>query len=304
MPPNLNQTPSSAKSGRWRLSPREARMLLYLAVFLSLVTWKFIPRPWSPSLTLDTTHHSIPSTATQEQTERTAQALELLYYAYSNRFQSLPGWQVTHSKMRVKLFKDRAEFRRINPGLGWAEAFYRKPYCRAYFAADESNPYHWMLHESVHQLNEEVAQLKLAKWLDEGLADYFATSQLNSNALAVGLIDPETYPVWWLDEIATEFGLAENIRNGSVIPLRSIITNRGGPSLNRHFNLYYLHWWTLTLFVFESPQHRDRAPALLEQGGGVEAFERLIGPVEQVQVEWHAYVRQLKGTLAANPQLR
>src|SRR5580765_477372 len=46
-------------------------------------------------------------------------------------------------------------------------------------------------------------------------------------------------PVWWIDELATGPNLAENIRNGSVIPLRCIVTNRGGPSMSRHFNLYY-----------------------------------------------------------------
>ena len=74
----------------------------------------------------------------------------------------------------------------------------------------------------------------------------------------------------------------------------------GGPSLSSHFNLYYLHWWTLTYFVFESQPHRDRALALLQRGGGLEAFEQTIGPVEQVQSEWHAYVRRLKAALAGS----
>jgi hypothetical protein len=198
----------------------------------------------------------------------------------------------------VKLFKDRAEFRRVNPGLGWAEAFYREPYCRAYFSAEEANPYHWMLHESVHQLNHEVAGLNLAKWLEEGSAEYFSTSRIGTNGLAVGRIDPNTYPVWWLDELATEAKLEDNIRNGSVIPLRAIITNTGGPSLNRSFNLYYLHWWTLTHFLFESPRYRDRALALVQRGGGIKAFEEILGPVDRVQVEWHAYVRHLKAVIS------
>lgn len=110
-----------------------------------------------------------------------------------------------------------------------------------------------MLHESVHQLNHEVSHLSLEKWLEEGLAEYFSTSRLESKELAVGRVDSNTYPVWWIDELATSPELAENIRNGSVIPLRAIITNHGGPTMNSHFNLYYLHWWTLTHFVFESP---------------------------------------------------
>jgi hypothetical protein len=34
--------------------------------------------------------------------------------------------------------------------------------------------------------------------------------------------------------------------------------------MSSHFNLYYLHWWTLTHFIFESPQYRERALALVQ----------------------------------------
>jgi hypothetical protein len=178
------------------LKARETRMLVYLLVALAVAAWKFIPRPWHPTLTLESPHYTIYSTASQQQTKDTAHALELLYAAYSNRLGSVDGYQRTHPKLQIKLFKDRAELRRINPGLGWAEAFYREPFCRAYFSADEINPYHWMLHESVHQLNNEVAHLKLAKWLEEGLAEYFSTSRFTADELSVGRIDLNTYPVW------------------------------------------------------------------------------------------------------------
>jgi hypothetical protein len=275
-------------------------MLVYVLLLLGVLAWKYVPRPWHPASTLEAAHHLIHSSASRAQTTDTAQALELLYIAYSNRFGSLNGFQREHAKLKVKLFKDRAEMRRVNPGLGWAEAFYREPYCLAYFSANEINPYQWMLHESVHQLNREVAHLTLEKWLEEGLAEYASTSRVISNRLALGRIDVNTYPVWWIQEIASAPELAENIRNGSVIPLRSIITNRGGPSLNRQFNLYYLHWWTLTHFIFESPQYREHALALVQRGGGLEAFEQIIGPVGKVQAEWHAYVRRLKTALASS----
>lgn len=295
--PEASPAPEKRPS-RWRPKGREIRMLAYLLVVAAVAAWKFVPRPWHPAIILDSPHHTIYSTASQQQTEETVHALELLYTAYSNRLGSLTQFEREHPRLKVKLFKDREEFRRVNPGLGWAEAYYREPYCRAYFAAKEVNPYHWMLHESVHQLNREVAHLKLEKWLEEGLAAYISTSRLQNGELAVGHIDPNTYPVWWIDEIATSPDEAEDVRNGSIIPLRAIITNRGGPSLNSHFNAYYLHWWTLTHFVFESPQHRDKALDLAQRGGGLEAFERAIGPVDQVQAEWHAYVRQLKTELS------
>ena len=286
-----------------KLKPGQTRMLFYLLVLLGIAAWKFVPRPWRASITLETAHHIIYSSAPRQQTENTAHALNLLYEAYSNRMGTLSQFQRQHPKLMLKLFKDRDEFRWINPGLGWAEAYYRKPYCRAYFSDAEINPYHWMLHESVHQLNREVAHLKLEKWLEEGLAEYFSTSRLTPNSLAVGRIDFNTYPVWWIDDIATTPDLAENLRNGSVIPLRCIISNRGGPSMNSQFNLYYLHWWTLTHFIFESPRYRERALDLAQRGGGMEAFEQLIGPVDQIQTEWHSYVRHLKSTLpGGNPE--
>ena len=148
-------------------------MLFYLLLLLGVVAWKFVPRTWHPAFTLEAPYHLIYSSASRAQTADTAQALELLYIAYSNRFGSLDGFQRHSPKLKVKLFKDRAEFRRINPGLGWAEAFYITPYCLAYYSANEINPCHWMLHESVHQLNQEVAHLALEKWLEEGLAEYF-----------------------------------------------------------------------------------------------------------------------------------
>ena len=64
--------------------------------------------------------------------------------------------------------------------------------------------------------------------------------------------------------------------------------------------MYYLRWWTLTCFIFETPQHRERALALVQRGGGLDAFEPLIGPGEAVQAEWHAYVRRLKAALAGS----
>ena len=104
--------------------------------------------------------------------------------------------------------------------------------------------------------------------------------------------------MWWIEELATSPDLAENIKNGSVIPLHSIITNRGGPSMSSHFNLYYLHWWTLTHFIFESPQYRDHALALVQRGGGLDAFEQIIGRVDKVQGEWHAYIRLLETAIS------
>ncbi len=118
------QSPAPEKRpSRWRFTSRELRMLVYLLILAGVAGWRFLPRPWSPALTLETPHHVILSTATRPQTEEIAHALGLLYDAYSNRFGIVAGFQREHPKLKLKLFKDRAEFRRVNPNVGWAEAF-------------------------------------------------------------------------------------------------------------------------------------------------------------------------------------
>ena len=279
-------------------SARETRLLIYLAILVVVVAWRFLPRPWKPTLTIVTAHYLIDATATRAQTEEIGRVVEGLYLAYSNVFHELPTVRQSHPKLKLRLYKDRAEFHRTNPGAGWAEAFYRRPCCHAYYSAAEINPYHWMLHEAVHQLNAEVAQLSLAQWLDEGLGEYFSTCRLRNDAPLLESVDLNTYPVWWIDELATTNDLSANLKNGSVIPLRAILTGHGGPSLNREFNLYYLHWWTLVRFLFEDIRHRPAFLDLIRSGGGLDAFEKQIGPVDEVERQWHAYVLRLKAHLS------
>jgi hypothetical protein len=280
-----------------RFSWARGRWFVYGVILLGVVIWKYAPRPWHPARTVETAHYTIASTATQAETKEVGRVVELEYQAYAERIGSVPGFHHNHPRLKMLLYKDRREFRWVNPDLDWAEAFYRKPYCRAYYSATEANPYHWMLHEAVHQLNAEVAQLRMAKWLEEGTAEYFSTSRIVDGRLIPGRIDRNTYPVWWLNEIATAPDLSASVANGSVIPLRSIITGHGGPTMNGNFNLYYLHWWTLTHFLFESPKYREAALKLMQEGGGLEAFEKNIGPVDAVEEEWFRHVRTMKAAL-------
>ena len=61
----------------------------------------------------------------------------------------------------VKADADREEFQRNNRSRPWAEAYYVRPACYAYYGGGRENPHHWMLHEAVHQLNTEVAKYTL-----------------------------------------------------------------------------------------------------------------------------------------------
>lgn len=270
-------------------------MVFYLAVLLGIAVWRFLPRRWDPTLVITTERYHVSSSATLAQTDEMGRAAEIQYRAYARFFEALNTFRHPSDKLKMLLYRDRDEMRWINPGLGWAEAFYQKPYCRAYYSVGESNPCQWMLHEAVHQLNEEVAHLDLEHWLEEGLAEYFSISRVRDGELRLGTIDPSTYPVWWKSIIAKEGDLTKDLANGSVIPLRAIITNDDGPDMDEHVNLYYLHWWTLTHFIFE--HHPSTVRELIVRGGDLESFEALIGPVEKIQPQWHAHVLRIKAAI-------
>lgn len=286
------------KAPTWLLPAKPMRLLVLFGILLAILGGERIYRRWQPTHTQETEHYHLQSSAQPEQTRETGQRMEILYAAYITVFRDLPAPQPTNSKLKVKLYRDQQEFKRCNRA-GWAEAYYRWPYCHAYFSAQEINPHHWMLHEGVHQLNREVAQLRLAQWAEEGLATYFSTSQLRDKQLQLGQVDRNTYPVWWLDELPLSGDLQLDLTNGTIIPIQSILTGRGGPAMNKQFNLYYLHWWSLVHLLFEGNdgQYRKGMMKALSEGASLVSIEKHIMPVEQLQTEWYEHLRQLQWDL-------
>jgi hypothetical protein len=149
-----------------------------------------------------------------------------------------------------------------------------------------------MVHEAVHQLNNEVAGLRIAPWVDEGLADYFGTSVYRNGRFHPGEVDENTYPIWWLGTLSLTGDMTQDLADGRIISLRSIVTGQGGPDIDEAFNLYYIHWWSLSHFLvhFHNGQYRESFSRVVRDGGSLRSFERNIGPVEVLQVEWYSYL--------------
>jgi hypothetical protein len=278
------------------LSAREKRLLIYLGALVAILGWDVARHRWSPDVVEETEHYVIYSTATPLQTEEIAQVAEIVYIGYHRLADRFECDIHPHPKLKIKLFKDREEFRHCNHVRDWAEAFYHKPYCYQYYSADEVNPYHWMMHEATHQLNAEAAHLDLPQWLDEGIACYISTSRIIDDALVLGKVDTNTYPVWWLDLIATSGDLDRDKAVRTIIPLRQIVSGRGGPSIDEHVNLYYLHWWTLAHFLIEGEdgKYREGFARLLAGETDLPAFEKHIGSIESVEKSWYEHVLGLK----------
>lgn len=283
----------------WILPKSPTRLRVLTAILIAVLIGELCYRHWRPSVEIATEHYVIYSTAAPEQTRRVGAVMEQLHAAYRKVFASFPQVGREHSKLKLKLFKNRDEFRRCNRGVGWAEGFYLNPYCHGYYGTKESNPVHWMVHEAVHQLNEEVAGFKLAKWAEEGVATFFSTSIFDKDGCRLGDLDRNTYPLWWVEDMTLSGDIQKDIADKKIIPLRAIISNRGGPSLDEQFNLYYIHWWSLThyLFHYDGAKYRSRCLELIREGADLESFEKHIGLTERVQGEWYSHLQGLQRLL-------
>ncbi len=273
------------RSYRWRLA-------LYALLMLG-ASWFIAPHPWWPTSTHRTAHFVIDTTATPAQAALTGDVLEALYRGYHRRFVGTDGSPHV-GPLRVRLHATLDELRTVNPGMGWRMSFYEGHLSHSFYDAGWSNATHWVAHEVGHQLAEEVSHYKPEQWLDEGLASYVATSPAGDDSGSFATIDWTSYPARRVRMMATAPDLATSVQNGSIIPLRAIVTGAGGPPVEERPVLYYLHWWTLTRFLLEHPRHRQVTTELLRSGGHLADVERLCGPLDEVEREWFAYVRSLR----------
>ena len=79
---------------RWKFklrkpTGREVRFLCMLGVVLAIAAWKYMPRPWNPTITIATQHYEISSTAPSNSVVEVGKVIELLYSAYSNKFATI-----------------------------------------------------------------------------------------------------------------------------------------------------------------------------------------------------------------------
>ena len=282
-----------------KMRPREIRLIIYLVVLIvGLLCYKLY-FTWFPDKTLESSHYIIYSTATEAQTRKVGEVADLLFEQYTSVLGKRLTFEIPKAKLKLKLYKNREEFRRYNPTIGWGEAFYLYPYCHQYFDANAINPYHWMLHEATHQLNKEIANLSLPKWIDEGLATYFSTSQITDNKLILGDIDLNTYPSWLLPYMRLTGNIDQDIAQKEIIPLRLIIADKEGPDINTYFNTYYLHWWSLMHFLFNSEQgkYQEKFLDYLNEKHTVERFEQRFKSIDELQQEWYIHLRNIITTI-------
>jgi hypothetical protein len=126
------------------------------------------------------------------------------------------------------------------------------------------------------------------------LATYFSTSKMKAGKLLLGQIDVNAYPIWWLPSLSLTGNLLSDIKNGKIMFLRSLITGSGGPDINKHFNLYYMQYWSLSHFLlhFNDGHFVEGYKKVIADGGSLESLEKRIGPIDRIQNEWYRYLQQ------------
>jgi hypothetical protein len=270
------------------------RLLIDLLLVVALFGGYFWYTHWNPSHELESEHYKALSSVSIEDTQQALSRLETLYQAYTS------FWDVKansdNKKLLLKIYSSRKEFKRANPMSGWAEAFYRKPYCHQYIDVWSSiRPYHWMVHEATHQLNNEVSHFQLPRWAEEGIACYFSTSTMADGKINLGVIDWHTYPIWWLNSLGLSGDLARDKTEKKVISIKSIVNDEKPLAMDQYFNLYYIHWFSLVHFLLEGEQGKYRQAFMtrVKTPSGFEAFEENIGPYQLIEQQWYRHLLQM-----------
>jgi len=248
---------------------------------------------WTPALKLESEHYIALSNASIEDTQEALNRAEALYQAYTN------FWDVKakpSKKLLLKIYSSRKEFKRANPMSGWAEAFYKEPYCHQYVESERENrPYHWMIHEATHQLNNEVSHFELPQWAQEGIACYFSTSKTIEGKINLGIIDRDTYPVWWFYSLDLSGDLSQDKSTQQIMSIKSIVNDEKPLKLSQHVNLYYIHWFSLVHFLIEGEQgkYREQFISSVKKASGLDSFEKNFGPYNQIELQWYQHLSRI-----------
>ena len=246
----------------------------------------------SPAVRSETRHFAITADGGTVLVTEAGKASEALFRAYGDLFQVPVQSTGRLGRHQIRLYATRDEFKAHSRSRPWAEAYYVDGVSHAYLDPSKPNPYHWLLHEVVHQLNRELTGYAKEQWLNEGLATYLGSSRYADGRLEPGVPDLETYPLWWLKRWELSGDFAADVQAQRVIPLRALITGQGGPPLDATVNAHYLGWWSLTHFLLHHDGGRYAAGyhQLVLHCGSLADFERHIGPIKRIEPEWYAYL--------------
>lgn len=270
------------------------KLVFFLVVFCiagAIIMQQLLLLSWGER-ELRTDHYLIVSSASEEQTKKLGLIVEDLFQAHVKLLgQGSKGMPVP-KLLRLNFYGSRTEFRVLNWPVGWAEGLYRYPISHAYYEPSP-NWYFWMLHEATHQLNREVAQIRLPLWAEEGLAAYFSTSTLSSNELQLGVLDYHTYPLWWGESFGFTGSLDIDKKSNRIIGLRDLARISSPGEMGSRFNLVYFEWLSLVHFLlhYDSGRYQSILGCMINRPEAelLPNFQKT-DYWDTLEVAWYAYM--------------
>lgn len=236
----------------------------------------------------DSPHYHMRSSAPQPRTKSAMDAAEVLHRrwaAWTGAKDSKP-----HPRHKLRLFSSRDEMRRTLPGLGWAEAIYHDSICDQYDDRFATRPWHWLVHEATHQLAYEESRLRLPRWANEGLACLFSTARQRKGDLILGSVDPETYPVWWLQKTPPTGDFAKDMR-ALLVPPSRFLAESDFAAIGNSVNAHYMSWWSFAHYLNKTDSAAWRDWILHD--ATPEGLAKRFGSGTNLDRKWYAHVLTL-----------
>lgn len=244
----------------------------------------------------DSPHYTAASTASPRLTREILSRLEIQRRAYLREL-SLRHPD-TASRLHLRLHRSRREMREMENLPSWAEGMYDDSVCIEYVDPTQNNPWHWSLHEAVHQLNHEVAHLTLPGWANEGVACLFSTSRSHGDSLSLGELDPQTYPIWHYASLHLSGDPEADARAGEIVLAADAIAGRDTSDLSHTVNAHYITWTSLVHYLWAT--NREAWWDWVRHDPTVPGLERRYGSLDTIQARWYRHLQALVSSQRAS----
>lgn len=199
----------------------------------------------------------------------------------------------------VLAVKDDNDFRALEPQVYLAKGqvkldglFLRVPdknYVLMRTDAEGDHPYAVIYHEYTHLLTSRASEW-MPLWVNEGLAEYYETTEIHENNIALGKASNENLAL---------------LRQSKLLPLATLFTvDYNSPYYHEQnrASIFYSESWALThyLQINDVKDKTDRLEEYLElvshDVDPVAAGKRAFGDLNQLQAKLEAYIRQERYT--------
>jgi tetratricopeptide (TPR) repeat protein len=267
----------SSVAARARVVRRDIRGLLLVLVLLLTAPMQ-AANTWTYA---SSTHFEVFTTAGARSARETLAQFERIRAFFAGHLELTPP---AGRRVRLVLFSNEAEFRpyRINDAV---VAFYRPGAATDYIVMHPLGrlSHDVMVHEYVHLiLNRSGGRYPV--WLNEGLAEYFATLPSTGDAVPVGRM------------ARTRMRSLMSGRLFNLDQLFAVTHESPEYQTAEHGGLFYAQSWALTHMLLADPRYRDGANrfiALMREGiPSAQAVETVWGrPLGRLQGDLQDYVR-------------